>query len=202
MPQCQGALHVAFYILFKSEAGQYLIFKIICAYELRRCLYLFWIHYDCRTTLVFTVCFRSTRARLTLERRSWGDGGSPLSAGEEREGEILLVFGMRLPSGEPMTGRAVGVGGKGLNLGYIPRLPLWVNCLYRSSWQDAVSHDAHKLPADVFDLDKVVRWPQRWHFIWLFWSYGLKRKRGGLAGMRETGLQCVVRKADKLFFFK
>lgn len=156
MPQCQGALHIAFYILFKSEAGQYLIFKIICAYELRRCLYLFWIHYDCRTTLVFTVCFRSTRARLTLERRSWGDGGSPLSAGEEREGEILLVFGMRLPSGEPMTGRAVGVGGKGLNLGYIPRLPLWVNCIIGAP---------DRMPSHMMPISS-----QLMYLIWTKWS--------------------------------
>ena len=46
--------------------------------------------------------------------------------GEERRGNSC-VFGMRLPSGEPMTEgrrRRRGGGGVELNLGYIPRLPL------------------------------------------------------------------------------
>lgn len=52
-----------------------------------------------------------------------GGGGG---AGEEKGGEIL-VFGMWLPSGEPMTWGGGGGGGEwvaGLSLGYIPRLPL------------------------------------------------------------------------------
>lgn len=47
--------------------------------------------------------------------------------GEEGRGNSC-VFGMRLPSGEPMTegrrSRRRRGGGVELNLGYIPRLPL------------------------------------------------------------------------------
>lgn len=72
--------------------------------------------------------------QLDAARRAGGVGAAGRVAvallGEERRGNSC-VFGMRLPSGEPMTeGRrrrrrgGVGGGGVELNLGYIPRLPL------------------------------------------------------------------------------